>query len=199
MKPRRASEERLALPDGLLGIIFDDKRGFVGVDCLTDEDDIDDEKKCTAIFDYDKWFIGDICRRCKRHVGSREAAMKRWIISKDGRRCGNFSCAGYEKANVEILHIDADGTVYTKCRECIQAHTYKSREYKDRRACKGCAHNRNVTVRVYHDGKEYARDTCDACDMERSAERHVATAQRLRRKAFQIRQRRSGLSAESRS
>lgn len=53
------------LPEGLLGVLFNDDRGFVGAACcLTDEDDIDDGDKCTTIFDYDKWFAGDLCTRC---------------------------------------------------------------------------------------------------------------------------------------
>jgi hypothetical protein len=64
--------EKLPLPEGLLGVLFDRKDGndggFVCTDCLTDGDNIDDESKCTPILDYDTWFHGAVCIRCKEHV-----------------------------------------------------------------------------------------------------------------------------------
>jgi hypothetical protein len=63
---------KLPLPDGLLGILFDrqgdDDGGFVCTDCIKDDDNTDDETKCTPILDYDTWFHGAVCIRCKEHV-----------------------------------------------------------------------------------------------------------------------------------
>lgn len=56
------------LPEGLLGVLFDDERGFVGADCLKDDDKISDESVCTPVFDYDTWFTGDVCKRCENLV-----------------------------------------------------------------------------------------------------------------------------------
>ena len=112
---------------------------------------------------------------------------RRWIIGRDGRRCGNFSCAGYEKANAQIVSIGADGLVRTKCRECAEPHTFQSHEYKERRACQGCTHVRDVTVKVWQDGKTYARPFCDACEADQSAAHHIKTGRRLHEKARKIR------------
>jgi hypothetical protein len=67
-----AEEANTLLPDGLIGVLFDDDRGFVGENCLTDADDIDDEGKCTPVFDYDTWFTGDVCTRCQNLMSPRK-------------------------------------------------------------------------------------------------------------------------------
>jgi hypothetical protein len=59
------------LPDGLIGIQFDDDRGFVCAGCIKDDEDIDDESKCTSIFKTDGWFDGEICARCNTLVGEK--------------------------------------------------------------------------------------------------------------------------------
>jgi hypothetical protein len=112
---------------------------------------------------------------------------RRWIIGKDGRRCGERNCIGYDKANAQIVSIGEDGHVRTKCRECGAPHEYKSREYKERRACQGCAHVRDVTVKVWHDGRTSARPFCAACEADQSAASHIETARHLREKARKIR------------
>ena len=58
----------LPLPDQLLGVLFDDERGFVETACLTEEDDISDEQKCTLMFEYDEWFEDTLCNRCKANL-----------------------------------------------------------------------------------------------------------------------------------
>ena len=65
--------EKRPLPEGLLGVLFDrrgdDDGGFVCTDCLIKgNDNIDDETTCTPILDYDEWFKGAGCIRCKEHV-----------------------------------------------------------------------------------------------------------------------------------
>ncbi len=61
--------EEEELPEGLIGILFDDPRGFVCTEHLEKGEDISDEHKCTAIFDYDQWFTGDMCKRGSHLVG----------------------------------------------------------------------------------------------------------------------------------
>lgn len=57
--------ERTPMPEGLLGVLFPGERGFIGVNCLTEADNIDNPE-CTTVFDYDEWFTGEICTRCHR-------------------------------------------------------------------------------------------------------------------------------------
>lgn len=65
--PKRTDKD---LPEGLIGVLFDhpDPRGFICVECIEDDEDINDESKCTTIFDRDHWFTGEICTRCKTLV-----------------------------------------------------------------------------------------------------------------------------------
>lgn len=64
----RPPERDLPFPDDLIAILFDNDNGFVCVGCLTKDDDTEDEHVCTPIFDYDTWFTGDTCKRCKKLI-----------------------------------------------------------------------------------------------------------------------------------
>lgn len=57
------------LPEDLFALQFDDKRGFVGADCLEDEEyQKETDETATPIFEFDEWFTGEICSRCKTLV-----------------------------------------------------------------------------------------------------------------------------------
>lgn len=114
---------------------------------------------------------------------------RRWLISKDARRCGNYHCSGYDKTNHKTV-LKADGTILTTCRECGKVRESKAHKYKERRPCIACQWVRDVVVNVGHDGHEWSRDKCSVCEMEISARHHlhvyndftarVAKARRLR-------------------
>lgn len=55
-------ENKKPLPDGLLGVMFDDDRGFVCTQHLKKDEDIDGENNVT-VFDTDGWFEGATCER----------------------------------------------------------------------------------------------------------------------------------------
>ena len=63
-----ANQQGLEYPDGLIGVLFDDERGFVEKGCLKDDEDISDESTCTLIFDYDDWWEPTLCNRCKANI-----------------------------------------------------------------------------------------------------------------------------------
>lgn len=114
---------------------------------------------------------------------------RRWLISKDARRCKTYGCVGYDKFNHKtVLH--ADGTILTTCRDCGGVRESKAHKYKERRPCKRCQWPVDFIIHVGHDGHEWSKDKCSICEMEISAAQHlrmyhdftnrVAKARRLR-------------------
>ncbi len=121
---------------------------------------------------------------------------RRWVIGRDGRRCTDMNCIGYDKANARV-RVDAKGTIFIECRECGKTGTRETRTYKEVRACKGCGWKWAVTVHKFRSApsgsavfrdSELARDNCDACEKEASARRHLATAAHLTALARKIRE-----------
>lgn len=49
-------------PEGFLGV-YDLNNNFICVECIGDDEDVDDEDDFTAALDSDAWFEGEICSR----------------------------------------------------------------------------------------------------------------------------------------
>jgi len=128
--------------------------------------------------------------------------MKRWIVTKRILQCGSRRCYGGEPTNT-VVRIHEDGRVDVVCRVCETAETRHATSYKDRRACvtPSCKHVRDVTVTVYRNAQgarhdiggsdERAEAHCQACQLEQSAVKHLATAHALMAQATAIRKRRA--------
>ncbi len=111
--------------------------------------------------------------------------MKRWIIGKDGRYCRNERCTRYGKPGKPTLD-STTGLITIVCSKCDVVSAYQSTYWKEKRACLGCNHVRDVTVTRWHSGEEHARDRCDACELMNSVRVHRQTADRLEAKARAI-------------
>jgi len=61
------NDRKKKFPEGFLGV-YDSANKFVCVDCIDDDEDVDDEGKFTPVFNTDGWFKGEICVRCKKLV-----------------------------------------------------------------------------------------------------------------------------------
>lgn len=56
---------RPTFPPDLLGVVEEKTNNFICVDCISDDEDVDDDGEFTAILEGDAWFKGDTCVRCK--------------------------------------------------------------------------------------------------------------------------------------
>jgi hypothetical protein len=122
--------------------------------------------------------------------------MKRWIVTKRILQCSSRRCYGGETTN-KVVRVHDDGRVDVVCRVCETAETRHATSYKDRRACvtPSCQHVRDVTVTVYRNAQggtdERAEAHCQACQLERSAVKHLATAHGFMASAAGIRKKRA--------
>ena len=112
-----------------------------------------------------------------------------WLVEKDARACGNYSCESY-RAKVKGSKFSLDettGLARYGCIVCGKENETQLRSWKERRACKLCQYVRNVTVYKYSGGgEEHANEYCDAREALKSAWKHTYTAQQLKMKATNI-------------
>jgi RecA-family ATPase len=115
---------------------------------------------------------------------------KKWIITKDLKRCPDFHCRGHYDDDVKVkvkAVIYGEGVVDTKCDACGITHTSQSKTYHQQRPCTTCCIYRNVVVRIF-DNQELAERQCSACKAETAALKHLRDAEKLQRQARVLRE-----------
>jgi hypothetical protein len=117
--------------------------------------------------------------------------MRRWVISKSYRLCPR-GCVGYERQTATVKITDPiTGAIHCACKECGSSENDKLTTYKDRRPCKRCKNVYDVTVRLWSNGKgeveEHWRERCSICELELSANLHLATGRTFLARARRLR------------
>ena len=124
-------------------------------------------------------------------------SKRRWILSKDMRRCSDFRCSGYDKANAKaVVTNQAKGTVTVTCRECGRSDERQANKFKELRPCPRCKDIFNFTVQLWEMAKkdeitEHVRSHCSICELELSAASHYVQARAHATKAQKLREERA--------